>query len=62
MMKNVAALLFAIAMIVAPSAWGQGNVADVTDLQALRAAVKADKKAYVASVLALTPAEAAAAA
>ncbi len=45
-------------MIMAPSAWGQGSAADVTDLQALRAAVKADKKAYVASVLALTPAEA----
>jgi len=58
MTKNVAALLFVIATLAAPSAWGQGNAADATDLQALRAAVKADKKAYVASVLALTPAEA----
>jgi Spy/CpxP family protein refolding chaperone len=58
MMKNLAVLLFAVAVTAAPSAWSQGNAADATDLQALRAAVKADKKAYVASVLALTPAEA----
>ena len=56
--KCVAALLFAIAGIAAPSVWAEGNVADVTDMQALRAAVRADKKAYVASVLALTDAEA----
>ena len=46
------------AIVGAPLAWAQGNSADVTDMQALRAAVRADKKAYVASVLMLTPAEA----
>src|SRR5580765_8164943 len=58
MKQYLAAVIFAVAMIPAPFVWAQGNAADVTDLQALRAAVKADKKAYVASVLALTPAEA----
>ena len=36
----------------------QGNAADGTDLQALRAAVKVDRKAFVASTLQLTDAEA----
>ena len=58
MKKNVAALLLAVAMIAAPSAWAEGTVADVTDMQALRAAVKADKKAFMASTLNLTDAEA----
>ncbi|HXX86312.1 MAG TPA: hypothetical protein VEN29_20330 [Casimicrobiaceae bacterium] len=42
----------------APSAWGEGNAADVTDMQALRAAVRADKKAFVAQTMQLTEAEA----
>ncbi len=58
MKKTVAALLFAGAVIAAPSAWAEGNVADVTDMQALRAAVRADKKALVAAMLQLTDAEA----
>ena len=58
MNQYLAAVVFAVGMISAPSASAQGSAADVTDLQALRAAVKADKKAYVASMLALTPAEA----
>ena len=58
MKKSVAALLFAVAVISAPSVWAEGSVADVTDMQALRAAVRTDKKAFVASVLALTDAEA----
>lgn len=58
MKTNVAALLFAVAMVAAPSAAAQGNAADATDMQALRAAVQADKRAYVASALALTDAEA----
>ncbi len=58
MNQYLAAVVFAVGMISAPSASAQGSAADVTDLQALRAAVKADKKAYVASILALTPAEA----
>ena len=57
MNKCVAAVLFAVAMTALPAA-AEDKIADVTDMQALRAAVRADKKAYVASVLALTPAEA----
>ena len=57
MMKIVGALLLAIAAAAAPS-FAADKAADVTDMQALRAAVRADKKAYVASILALTPAEA----
>ena len=36
----------------------EDKIADVTDIQALRAAVRADKKAFVASTLKLTAAEA----
>ena len=57
-MKKLATFLFAMALVVAQSASGQGNAADATDMQALRNAVRADKKAYVASMLNLTPAEA----
>jgi len=56
--KIVAAILFTVVMIARPSAWAADPIADVTDMQALRAAVKADKKAFVASALNLTPAEA----
>ena len=58
MKTSVSALLFAVAVISASPAWAQGNAADVTDMQALRTAVRTDKKAYVASVLQLTDAEA----
>jgi Spy/CpxP family protein refolding chaperone len=58
MKRALAALAFAAATLAAPTAWAQGNPADVTDMQALRTAVRADKKAYVASVLSLTDAEA----
>ena len=58
MNKPVANILFAVVMILAPTAFAQDRVRDVTDMQALRAAVRADKKAYVASILMLTPAEA----
>jgi hypothetical protein len=60
-MKNqlVSLLLAAgVAAIPVPAVRAQGNVADVTDMQALRSAVRADKKAFVASVLNLTDAEA----
>jgi Spy/CpxP family protein refolding chaperone len=55
--KSYAATLFAVSLIAAAPAWAQGSAADVTDMQALRTAVQADKKAYVAKVLELTPAE-----
>src|SRR4029450_3926180 len=59
MTRNLAsALIMAVAM-AAPSAWAQGQPAPANDMQALRAAVKADKKALVAKTLDLTPAEAA---
>jgi Spy/CpxP family protein refolding chaperone len=53
-------LLFAVAVAAIPAraAWAQGNAADVTDMQALRTAVRTDKKAFVASVMKLTDDEA----
>ena len=58
MKTSVSVLLFAVAVISAAPTWAQGNAADVTDMQALRTAVRTDKKAFVASVLKLTDAEA----
>ncbi len=58
MRKNVAAILFAGAMIAAQFAWAEDKIADVTDMDALRAAVRADKKAFVTSTLKLTDLEA----
>jgi len=52
------AILFAAAMFLAQAAWAEGNVDEVTDMQALRQAVRTDKKAFVASTLQLTDAEA----
>ena len=56
MIQTFAALFCAFA--VAFPAFAQTPTADVTDLNVLRAAVKADKRAFVAATLALTPAEA----
>jgi len=58
MKKNLATVLFVVALVAAPSAWAQGKSGDMNDLQALRAAVQADKKALVATTLNLTPTEA----
>ena len=58
MKKNLAFILFGIAMIAVQSTWAEDKIADVTDMQALRSAVRADKKALVASTLKLTAAEA----
>ena len=58
MKKGMTAILFAVAMIVAPAVWAEDKAADVTDMKALRDAVRADKKAFVASTLKLTDAEA----
>src|SRR5208282_4583672 len=57
MHKNVAVVLFAAALLAAQSAWAQDKSADVTDMQAVRTAVRADKKAFVAATLQLTDAE-----
>lgn len=53
----VIAMTLAIALAV-PIARAEGKSADVTDMVALRAVVKADKRAFVASTLKLTDAEA----
>ena len=58
MNKKLAAILFGAAMIAATCASAEDKIADVTDMQALRTAVRTDKKAFVASTLNLTPAEA----
>lgn len=58
MKSHLAAVLFAATMTAAFPAASQDKIADVADVQALRNAVRVDKKAYVASVLALSDAEA----
>jgi Spy/CpxP family protein refolding chaperone len=58
MKANVAAVLFAIVSMVAQCAFAEDKIADVTDMQALRNAVRADRKAFVASTLKLTDAQA----
>jgi hypothetical protein len=56
-MQKFAAALLAAGFLLAQCAWAEDKIADVTDMDALRAAVRADKKAFVASTLKLTPAE-----
>ena len=58
MKKNISAILFVVISLIAPVAVAEDKIADVTDMQVLRAAVKSDKKAFVASTLKLTGAEA----
>jgi Spy/CpxP family protein refolding chaperone len=58
MNKYLSALLCAWLVLAAPTAIAEGSAADATDMQALRASVRADKKALVASTLNLTQAEA----
>ena len=58
MKKNLVFVLFGMAMIAAQCALAEDRIADVTDMQALRKAAQADKKAFVASTLKLTDAEA----
>ncbi len=58
MKRNVAVVGLAALLLAGPAVWAQDKPADVTDMQALRTAVRTDKKALVASTLNLTPAEA----
>src|SRR5438046_1833678 len=58
MNKYLSAVVCAWSLIAAPIAIAEGNATDGTDMQALRTAVRADKKALVASMLDLTPTEA----
>jgi hypothetical protein len=53
--KYLTALLFAALTLAIPSAWAEDTV---TDMQALRQAVKNDKRAFVESMLKLTDTEA----
>lgn len=59
-MKNTIAtmLLLAATALTSSAALAQGAVNDGTDLQAMRQAVKNDKRAFVESVMKLTDAEA----
>jgi len=58
-MKRILAIaFFSAAMIAALSALAEDKIADVTDMDALRKAVRTDKKAFVAATLKLTDAEA----
>ena len=58
-MRNIAAVLWlAAALLAVQPVRAASKPSDVTDMQALRSAVRADKKAFVASQLDLTPLEA----
>jgi hypothetical protein len=48
----------ALATLVAPAGFAQEKAADMTDMQALRAAAKTDKRGLVTKTLDLSPAEA----
>ncbi|HEX9275862.1 MAG TPA: hypothetical protein VGA51_05615 [Casimicrobiaceae bacterium] len=58
MKRTAAALIFGLAMIATAPCLAEDKVADVTDMQALRNATRADKRTLVESTLKLTPAEA----
>lgn len=58
MNKNIAVWGLVAALLAGPSVRAEDKSADATDMQALRSAVRIDKKALVASTLNLTPAEA----
>ncbi len=55
-MKKKALVLLLLAL-AGPIAWAEDKNADVTDMQALRQSVRADKRALVTSTLNLTDAE-----
>jgi len=52
------AVLCTMLTLALPLARAEDKIADVTDMQALRNAVRADRRAFVAATLQLTPAEA----
>lgn len=58
MKRRVAAILLSAVMFTAPVAYAADKAAADAELQAMWKAVQTDKKAYVASVLKLTPEEA----
>src|SRR5258706_8220304 len=58
MKRTLATLMLAVTMAVAQAAYAEEKSVDATDMQALRAAVRTDKRALVASTLQLSAAEA----
>ncbi len=58
MKKKIAVAWLAAVLLAATTGWAEDKLADVTDMQALRTAVRTDRKALVASTLNLTAAEA----
>jgi len=58
MNKHVASVLFAALIVFTQTAIAQDRAAGPAEMQQLRAALKTDKKAYVATALGLTDAEA----
>jgi Spy/CpxP family protein refolding chaperone len=58
MTRPFAAALMALALAWTPAAYGADKAADVTDMQMLRTVVQQDKKAFVASTMSLSDAEA----
>jgi hypothetical protein len=56
--RSVSLMILVGALLAATPAWAQEKPSDVTDMQALQAAVRADKRGYVASTLALSDVEA----
>ncbi len=58
MSQRIAAAILLIVALAAAPAWAQAPAAPANDMQALRNAVKADKRALVERTLELTPQEA----
>ena len=59
LIRSACVSVVAMTLLTASPGWAQDKASDVTDMQALQAAVRADKRGYVSSALTLTDAEAA---
>ena len=59
LVRSTCVAVAAITLLATSPAWAQDKTSDVTDMQALQAAVRADKRGYVTSALALSGDEAA---
>jgi len=57
-MMRIRAIAFVVVLFAAPLAWSQVQAPDTTEMEAMRAALGADKRGYVASTLALDDAQA----
>jgi hypothetical protein len=56
--RNARLMMLAVGLLASIPGWTQDKPSDVTDMMALQAAVRADKRGYVASTMALGDAEA----